>query len=394
VIMMNPFDVAFEFIKAPPPDLYYNAEESVPYDNDAMHNIMGTAKLQEVLQEDPAVMVDAHFGAFDEGVRGADLNPKGMNYGMPYHKLITNQRMKPETINFIRTLGASETSPVGMSVDAKQISNIVHDGEDWIHSKEKNKGHWQYSIKPLVGTSETGRKQFPNFDLGDMRFLNDMENMSDEEKFHRDFFLSEKGQDMFYSDDNHHKAKRDSIEYSVNAPDENSTAEELMTYYSNTGAKGAEWYPHLSEAGRKYINKNLGKPGFAKPIKILIDNAMVERKRVLEAREEAKKRGPLDEQGRQISVKSEPMDIAFQLLKERKSPEAFANKKKYDSEYQKTPKRVKYREQLNAERRRRGIYGKGGKDVSHTQGGKLTLESVHANRARHFKNKGTLRRVK
>jgi hypothetical protein len=167
-----------------------------------------------------------------------------------------------------------------------------------------------------------------------------------------------------------------------------------MTYYSNTGAKGAEWYPHLSEAGRKYINKNLGKPGFAKPIKILIDNAMVERKRVLEAREEAKKRGPLDEQGRQISVKSEPMDIAFQLLKERKSPEAFANKKKYDSEYQKTPKRVKYREQLNAERRRRGIYGKGGKDVSHTQGGKLTLESVHANRARHFKNKGTLRRVK
>ena len=90
----------------------------------------------------------------------------------------------------------------------------------------------------------------------------------------------------------------------------------------------------------------------------------------------------------------EPMEIAFQLLKERKSPEAWANKKRYDSEYQKTPKRVKYREQLNAERRKRGIYGKGGKDVSHTQGGKLTLESAHANRARHFKNRGTLRRVK
>lgn len=93
-------------------------------------------------------------------------------------------------------------------------------------------------------------------------------------------------------------------------------------------------------------------------------------------------------------LKSKPMDIAFRLLKERKSPEAFANKKKYDSEYQKTPKRVKYREQLNAERRKRGIYGKGGKDVSHTQGGKLTLESPHLNRARHFKNRGTLRRVK
>jgi len=95
-----------------------------------------------------------------------------------------------------------------------------------------------------------------------------------------------------------------------------------------------------------------------------------------------------------MKVKSEHMEIAFQLLKERKSPEAWANKKRYDSEYQKTPKRVKYREQLNAERRKRGIYGKGGKDISHTQGGKLTLESAHNNRARHFKNRGTLRSVK
>ena len=92
--------------------------------------------------------------------------------------------------------------------------------------------------------------------------------------------------------------------------------------------------------------------------------------------------------------KSEPMDIAFQLLKERKSPAAFAHKLEYDKQYQKDPKRVKYREQLNTERRKRGIYGKGGKDVSHTQGGKLTLESAHSNRARHFKNRGTLRRVK
>tara|TARA_R100001015_G_scaffold15588_1_gene7524 strand:+ start:206 stop:757 length:552 start_codon:yes stop_codon:yes gene_type:complete len=88
------------------------------------------------------------------------------------------------------------------------------------------------------------------------------------------------------------------------------------------------------------------------------------------------------------------MDIAFQLLKERKSPAAMAHKLEYDKQYQKNPKRVKYREQLNRERRKRGIYGKGGKDVSHTQGGKLTLESPHSNRARHFKNRGTLRRVK
>jgi len=30
-------------------------------------------------------------------------------------------------------------------------------------------------------------------------------------------------------------------------------------------------------------------------------------------------------------------------------------------------------------------------DVSHTEGGKLTLEPEHDNRARHFKDKGTLR---
>jgi len=90
----------------------------------------------------------------------------------------------------------------------------------------------------------------------------------------------------------------------------------------------------------------------------------------------------------------EPMDIAYQLLKDRKSPEAWAHKRLYDSQYEKNPKRVKYREQLNAERRRRGIYGKGGADVTHTQRGKLTLEGVHSNRARHFKGKGTLRRVK
>jgi len=82
------------------------------------------------------------------------------------------------------------------------------------------------------------------------------------------------------------------------------------------------------------------------------------------------------------------------LLKDRKSPEAWANKKRYDTQYEKNPMRVKYREQLNTERRKRGIYGKGGSDVSHTQGGKLTLEKPSSNRARHFKGKGTLRRVK
>jgi len=83
------------------------------------------------------------------------------------------------------------------------------------------------------------------------------------------------------------------------------------------------------------------------------------------------------------------------VLKARElSPEAKRHKLEYDTKYESSPERVKYREGLNAERRRRGIYGSGNhKDVSHTQGGKLTLEGEHSNRARHFKNKGTLRVV-
>jgi len=95
------------------------------------------------------------------------------------------------------------------------------------------------------------------------------------------------------------------------------------------------------------------------------------------------------------TYKSIPMDIAFQLLKRELSPAARKHKLQYDTKYESSPERVKYRVGLNRERRRRGIYGSGnGKDVSHTEGGKLTLENEHDNRARHFKNRGTLRKVK
>tara|TARA_R100000152_G_C6781649_1_gene216640 strand:+ start:119 stop:1954 length:1836 start_codon:yes stop_codon:yes gene_type:complete len=82
------------------------------------------------------------------------------------------------------------------------------------------------------------------------------------------------------------------------------------------------------------------------------------------------------------------------LVKERKSPEAMRHKREYDKKYESSPERVKYREELNRERRRRGIYGSHDHmDVSHTEGGGLTLESQHANRGRHFKDKGTLRPI-
>tara|TARA_R100000388_G_C7244234_1_gene163736 strand:- start:3109 stop:5595 length:2487 start_codon:yes stop_codon:yes gene_type:complete len=87
---------------------------------------------------------------------------------------------------------------------------------------------------------------------------------------------------------------------------------------------------------------------------------------------------------------SEPMEIAMQLLKERVSPEAKRHKLEYDKKYESSPERVKYREELNRERRRRHIMGQGGPDMSHTARGTIVPESPHTNRARHFKDKGTL----
>ena len=113
-------------------------------------------------------------------------------------------------------------------------------------------------------------------------------------------------------------------------------------------------------------------------------------KRAATKRKRAKRQGV---GGKPTIVKEDnPMDIAFRLLKRELSPEARRHKLEYDKKYESSPERVKYREELNQERRRRGIYGSGDhKDVSHTQGGRLTLEGEHSNRARHFKNRGTLR---
>jgi len=86
----------------------------------------------------------------------------------------------------------------------------------------------------------------------------------------------------------------------------------------------------------------------------------------------------------------EPMDIAMRLLKERVSPEAKRHKLEYDKKYESSPERVKYREELNRERRRRHIMGQGGPDMSHTSQHTIVPEDPHTNRARHFKDKGTL----
>jgi hypothetical protein len=60
-----------------------------------------------------------------------------------------------------------------------------------------------------------------------------------------------------------------------------------------------------------------------------------------------------------------------------------------ESAYQSSPARNKYRSELNAEARARGIYGKRAaisKDLSHTKSGKMVLESKSLNRARQGSN--------
>ena len=84
--------------------------------------------------------------------------------------------------------------------------------------------------------------------------------------------------------------------------------------------------------------------------------------------------------------KSYYVKVLDRLLKRIKSPEAKKNKQKYDKDYHSSPSRVKYRVDLKRERRKRGVYGKGGKDMSHTKDGGLVAEASSTNRARQGSN--------
>lgn len=64
------------------------------------------------------------------------------------------------------------------------------------------------------------------------------------------------------------------------------------------------------------------------------------------------------------------------------NPEARAKKNAAQRKRNKTSANKAYRSELNAERRRRGIYGKGGPDMSHTSSGRMVRESPSKNRAR------------
>jgi hypothetical protein len=65
----------------------------------------------------------------------------------------------------------------------------------------------------------------------------------------------------------------------------------------------------------------------------------------------------------------------------RSNGEARAKKNAYMRAYNKKPSRIRYRAKLNKARRKAGVYGKGGGDMSHDSKGKLRPQSVKANRA-------------
>lgn len=63
-------------------------------------------------------------------------------------------------------------------------------------------------------------------------------------------------------------------------------------------------------------------------------------------------------------------------------PKARRKRVRRQAEINARPEEVRRRTALNRERRRRGIYGKGGPDISHTESGRTVLEAPSTNRAR------------
>ena len=69
------------------------------------------------------------------------------------------------------------------------------------------------------------------------------------------------------------------------------------------------------------------------------------------------------------------------------SEERKKKKLAYDTKYQSTEERKKYRAKLNKANRNAGTYGNGdGLDMSHTKSGRLVKEKIKLNRARNGQN--------
>jgi len=68
------------------------------------------------------------------------------------------------------------------------------------------------------------------------------------------------------------------------------------------------------------------------------------------------------------------------------NPKAAAKKAAYQRKLNKKPSVKKASEERWSERRKRGMAGKGGPDLSHTKSGKMVKESPKTNRARNGHN--------
>ena len=68
------------------------------------------------------------------------------------------------------------------------------------------------------------------------------------------------------------------------------------------------------------------------------------------------------------------------------NPKAAAKKAAYQRKLNKKPDVKNASEERWTERRRRGLAGKGGQDLSHTKSGRMVLESPSKNRARNGHN--------
>lgn len=77
------------------------------------------------------------------------------------------------------------------------------------------------------------------------------------------------------------------------------------------------------------------------------------------------------------------------------SNKATGRKYAYQKAYNARPDQVKYREELNGEARKRGIYGKrnaAGVNLSHTKSGKMVIEKASKNKARNGHNGKTTKK--
>ena len=66
----------------------------------------------------------------------------------------------------------------------------------------------------------------------------------------------------------------------------------------------------------------------------------------------------------------------------RSNPEARQKKAATDKKVNARPEQREKRAELSKERRKRGVMGKGGKDMSHTKDGRIVAEDASKNRAR------------